>query len=208
MPWWIVVLVIVVLLIAPLRAVCRDRGRGASHPIQANVTVKEIKSLPRSELAAILKKLKASHPPEIRLGALCYETVAIYERVEYICQNCGEKTYFPRSEEGDKLLALQELEREFSVFSKKSTLQIDMEINGYCEHCDSGKKPRGATLIVTYQDGTVNRCFPFTLKDLNLIKALLTGKLLYDAGWDNEFVLRDEIPRLIQLLGVEPDRKS
>jgi hypothetical protein len=209
MPWLIIILVVIVLLLAPWANASRGRGRlnGTLNPAQAEVTVNKIKSLTQSELAAILKTLKVSQPPEIRLGALCYETVTIYERLEHFCQHCGEKTYYPRSEEANKLLALQELEREFGVFSQKSSLKMDMEVNGYCAHCDSGKKPQGATLIVTYRDGAVNRCFPFTLKDLNLIKALLTGKSLYDAGWDNEFVLRDEIPRLTQLLGVEPDRR-
>ncbi len=172
---------------------------------QAEVTVKKIKSLSQSELVAMLNRVKTSRPPEPRFGALCYETVSIYERMEYLCPHCGEKTFYPRSPLGDELISLQELEREFAAFRKKSPLKIDIEENGYCQHCDSGGKPRGVTLIVTYEDGSTHRSFPFTLQDLNKLKALLTGSLLWDAGNDNQFALSDEIRRLQDLLGVKLD---
>ena len=203
MPWWVAALLAALLLLAPWGAVRLARGSVRPISVQAEVTVKKIKSLSQAELTAMLSRVKTGKPPEPRLGALCYETVTIYERVEFICRNCGEKSLYPRSLAGDNLLNLQALEREFDIFRKTSPLKMEMEINGYCQHCDSGGKPRGATLTVTYENGAVHRCFPFTLTDLRLLKALLTGKLLWDAEWDNQFLLSEQIPRLQELLGVK-----
>lgn len=208
MPWWIVALLAAVLLLAPWGAVRHARGSVATSSPQTEVTVKKIKSLSQSELVAMLGRVKTSQAPEPRIGALCYETVTIYERVEYICPHCGEKTLYPRSPEADKLLDLQELEREFSIFRKKSPLKMDIEEYGYCKHCDSGRGPQGAALVVTYEDGSTHRCFPFTIQDLNKLKALLTGKLLWDAGNENQFVLSEQIPRLEELLGVKLDKRQ
>lgn len=207
MPWWIVGLLAAMLLLARWGGVRHARSGGAPNSLQAAVTVKKIKSLSRPQLVALLNRLKTTQPPEPRIGALCYETVTIYERVEYICPHCGEKTLYPRSPEAAQLLNVEELEREFGIFRKESPLKMEIEENGYCKHCDSGSKPRGVTLIVTYEDGSIHRCFPFTKTDLNLLKALLTGKLLWDAGDENQFLLSEQIPRLQELLGVKLDQK-
>jgi len=202
MPIWVVLVLVVFLLLAPWAAVRYAYGGGPRNAVQTEVTVKKIKSLSRPELIAMLDRVKTNRPPEERMGALCYETVTIYERVDYICPHCGEKTIYAKSREAYGLIELQDLAREFGIFQKISPLKMDIEENGYCKHCLSGNLPRGATLVVTYEDGSSHRCFPFSMTDLKILKALLAGKLLWDAGNDNQFVLKEQIPRLQELLGV------
>jgi hypothetical protein len=204
MPLWIVVLLAAILLLAPWGSLRLARRGAETDSLQAAVTVKKIKSLSRSSLIALLGRVKTSQAPPPRMGAMCYETMAVYERVDYICPHCGEKTIYPS---GDKdayeLLALAKLDREFDLFRKQAPLKMAIEENGYCKHCASGSRPRGVTLVVTYEDGATHRCFPFNINDLNRLKALLSDQLAWNAGNDSTKSLKEDLPRLQELLGVK-----
>ena len=51
--------------------------------------------LTRLELENRLKKLAESEPPkELFMGAMCYDMAAPPARVEYVCPDCGEKTFY------------------------------------------------------------------------------------------------------------------
>ena len=85
-------------------------------------------------------------------------------------------------------------------------LNITLNESQYCKQCTPNVDIPKLGLIIQYQDQTEpHRIWGVTWLDLKIIKATLEGQLKYTKEREVEAVLKNELPRLEELLGVKLD---
>jgi len=159
----------------------------------------------RADMARRLRKL-ADTPcdRELAPGAMCYSPAASPDRAEYVCPRCGEKTLFAPGEPNAS--------RAYTVHTgipacrryAREIVDLDVELVeiGYCASCFPGSMRSRLDLEVRYPDGTAQRTEGVGETDLLMLVRFTTGKLTIDRGMMGEKLLKHQMPRLRELLGV------
>ncbi len=169
------------------------------------VTVHSIHAMSKGEIEKMLRRLETQKAPKPKMGAMCYDVAAPPSRAEYVCPRCGEKTLYTS---GDTEFIARELEacrREFDMLKKETKLPISLDESSYCGHCSPNARQHQLIFSITYDNGRTHTDSPITCQDIQMLKAFLQERLSYPTSYGEYRPLKEQLPRLMELLGVQPD---
>ena len=204
-PFYLIVLVSAFILVTVVG--CTKTSQN-TNPFSTQVSVSKIQSLSQAEILEMLKRIETTKPPKPTMGAMCYSMAGPPRSVEYICPKCGEKTLYTNNQVLFIAYDLDSCRREFQFIQKSTDLLIKLDESSYCAHCSPDATEHSISLSITYNDGTIHKTPSIALKDLELLKAFLKGELAYETFNDGTEPLRNQLPRLEELLGVDSKEKG
>ncbi len=156
----------------------------------------------KTELKKLLANIEKTKAPEAKMGAMCYSPVpASLNPMQYICPLCGEKTLHPANVATVWLSELESCRRLFKELPKRESMSLDE--SSFCKKCQPKAKEPALNLIVRYDDRTTNTVSAITSDDLRLLKDFLKGELSYTTFNEGKQPLKNELPRLRKLLGLD-----
>jgi len=177
------------------------------------ITSEKVSGSSRSDIRQMLQQIVDKAAPERVYGAMCYKPAAAAVCTEYVCPLDGEKTSY-KGEEGFPYRILKDIE-EMRRFVKKLNGSTDLAIfkldeSRLCAICSPGLGPeeRYVSLITAYPDGTEHRCAKVGMEDLRFLEAFVNKKLAYTTPNDGQEPLKDQLPRLKELLGIDSPREG
>lgn len=157
--------------------------------------------LQQNEWESQLQKVAETPAPKnLEFGAMCYE-IAFYEQNVYNCPVCLQKTIYDKSDQQlmSTLTLLPEyLDKASDIYNLR--IPIKLVTTGLCSHC-SPDGPRELQWEV--MNGEQQVMTPFEPFDLYILKAFAEKKLVVKDMTDEETPLKNYLPRLRQLLGLE-----
>ena len=147
-----------------------------------------------------LKDIKVSDP---MVGAMCYDTAAPMERVEYICPICGEKTLYIKDYDID----VEKIPYYRNLIKKITKIDVKLDESQFCSKCNPSYhlKSRELCLMVKYgKDSKPHRTCGITEQDINLLYEFSEGKKIHVYSPDNDGLipLMNYKDRIEELLGV------
>lgn len=181
--------------------------------MQPPVTRESIRSLSREQIQKKLKTLGARKAPKPRPGAMCYSPIGNLEDEweyvwEYTCPKCGEKTLYRGDNSRFVARRVEACRREFNILKGVSDLSLDLNESSYCSYCSPEAQTHQLALVVNYADGSSHTNPSVSLGDLRILGDFLKGELSYTTDTDGIEPLKEKLPRLRELLGVEPKKEG
>jgi hypothetical protein len=158
----------------------------------------------RERIRLLLERVEKEESPEFVMGAMCYAPMAFPERVEYVCPVCGERTFFAYSEAGVLQWDIHAMRRLVEEMGDNGFFEAAL-VETFCGNCHPGETP-GVSLRLVYAPGDTV-VTPVTLSDLQMISALIQGRLSYFTGNDSQAPLKEHTDRLRSILGMEPEQE-
>lgn len=206
MPW---ISILLLTLGALLFAGLALRARAAED--QGPVTVNTMIRASNEQVERMIDRLEARPAPEAKMGAMCYEMVMPTPVTEYICPVCGAKTLYPVEEDQwqtplNRLEELRAVEKEAQEAAAKLGTIVDLNEQQFCRQCrpDFEGTPR-AILITRLPNGRRKEIEDFTVRDLRILRDFFLGKDVVVGARDDEEPLKDQLPRLRELMMVLPE---
>jgi len=142
-------------------------------------------------------------PQKLSGGAMCYSMVAPPDRVEYVCPTCGAKTLHSLRKAGLGYQALSIREyRSYVDQLKQIGLDIRLDESCLCSACTK-ESAKTLALEVAYK-GKKTRSGLRDIDDLRILLAFVKGRLVWKGEQDDEHALKPELPRICELLGINP----
>jgi hypothetical protein len=160
----------------------------------------------RDKIDTLLQELAAKPAPtNLAPAAMCYKMAAPPNRAEYVCPTCGAKTLY----EGANAKSVETARAYRADTEALRELGVDATLDEthLCDTCRTTDTPFFLYLEVKL-DGKVARN-SVQEHDFRKLRAFLSGKSVWTAGFGEEKPLKPELPRIRQLLGVaEPAPKA
>jgi hypothetical protein len=163
----------------------------------------------RQDLEKKLQALeKAPAPTGLAPGAMCYAPMPPRSQIDYTCPKCGEKTIYANNKDGFwKIGDVEGLRRSVQALQAKG-LEVSLDESAFCQKCGKDNKVKEFILAVKWPNQQKpHRATLQGTADLQILLEFLSGKDKHDAGPGGEKPMKDYLPRLRQLLGVEPAAK-
>ena len=172
---------------------------GVSGTASTPPSAARLATLNRAEVRALLAKIEQAERPEPQRGAMCYKMALPPNRAEYVCPTGGERTLH-----GETSAAVVEREvpacrRLFRALPQRGTMQLDE--SSFCRKRRPEATAAALVLTIRFDDGTTNVVRRVTSADLRLLAGALAGKLVGETITEGEEPLKDNLPRLRELLG-------
>lgn len=169
----------------------------------SRITARKVGSMSRDEMYRILARVEKLEEPELVMGAMCYEPVAMPYILEYVCPSCGEKTDY--GYDSDTFYSIQCISESRSIMMELdslSELEMTLDESSFCSFCrsDTAQEP-SLILRTTWDDGSTHSA-AVTVEDLRMLSGLLSGRLDYSTTNDGTLPLKPQIERLRELLGI------
>jgi len=166
----------------------------------------------RAELQARLQALADTEPPKtLATGAECYKPSMPPTTADYVCPKDGSRTQYKVGGPGSENLvhlvsrALPALRR---MVADIPGLQVSLDESELCRKCNPGAKDPAAVLVIMLPgEKAARRVRGVTEDDLRLLRELATGALAHKDAQDGETPLKDHLPRIRELLGIESTAK-
>lgn len=204
MPWLIALVLIVGGLCWAGLAV-----RAQAQEEKTPVTVERISNASSAEIERMLSDIEMRPAPKAtKMGAMCYDIIMPPPVTEYVCPVCGEKTLYPVGERKwstplNDLEYLRRLQAMAVKPAKKRDADVTLDEQQFCRKCmpDFTNTPQ-AILVVELPDGRIRRTDKFDHHDLLMLRDFFAGKRLVTGVNDAETPLKNELPRLRELLGM------
>ena len=169
----------------------------------AAIQAAKLAVLNKAEIRKMLATIEKAEVPESKMGAMCYKMALPPDRMEYICPKCGEKTLYTNDVARKWILELDGCRRLFKELPKRETMTLDE--SSFCQKCQPGTNEPALKLQIRYDNGTTNLVTNLTSDDLRILKGFLSGKLDYQTSNDGATALKENLPRLRQLLGIKDE---
>lgn len=161
-------------------------------------------NLGRTELEKKLEALALAPVPAVLApGAMCYAPMPPLKEAAFVCSACGEKTLHTASQ-GTPLFTVLQADacRRLAQALKEKGLDCRLDDTAFCSKCGQGAKEKQFVLVLRLA-GEPERRIPLQgPDDLKLLLELLTDKRVHDNGPGGEKPLKEQLPRLRQLLGL------
>ncbi len=213
-------IIAVVLLLAWLMLAGAGCSRNASEEPPAIapppvVLTEKMNSLDRAAIRAMLKRLADTPPPtDFKSSAMCYRAEAPHDRIDYICPKCGERTLYVKHRPGlpdDPAMWLLDMElprcrREFEELRKVAHDAVALDESQFCRKCSPNVTSPEIVIHITYAGGKTRDVEKVTAADLQILREFLAGDLMHRGFPDLEASLKEYLPRLQQLLGIELEK--
>lgn len=188
------------LAIAAVLAAGVALGAGHSRETRNPLRMMRILEDGRARLRLMLARLEREPAPEQVMGAMCYEPVAMPDRIDYICPVCGERTLYGYPEGYAVYENLPGMRRIITELEGNGLFSATLE-ETYCGSCHPGLEDRGVTLAIAYPEGDTVRT-RVSVQDLMILQGFMSGELSYEEWNDARLPLRDHADRLRTLLGI------
>jgi len=165
--------------------------------------------LSRDEIEAKLRALAATVPPirdvdegDGAVAAMCYVVDDLHlDAEEYVCPACGDRTRYPK---GLAFVNVEEIEACRRMVGRIEVLDLMLDESEFCRRCRPGGRDPELVLTVNIPGEEPRVTRRVSMRDLEGLHALTTGRLLLPGPEGTEDHMRYETPRLRQLLGVRP----
>ena len=170
--------------------------------------------LDRQNLEKKLQELaKAPPPTKLAPGDMCYDMAAPADRIDYVCPACQEKTLYSRKAGGDWKIQWIILDadryRKLAKQLQDNGLDCKLDESAFCQKC--GKDAKEKTFVLetkwTGQEKP-HRAALRDIDDLKLILEFLEGKKVHAGAQGAETPLKNYLPRIRELLGLESETGS
>lgn len=191
-------------------------GEGTFVDKDRAVSVDSMKSMNRSTMRALLRKLADTPAPKVEvICALCYAIADPPHRADYVCPSCGERTLYDDGEKKwyqilGKQRYAEEVECgipacrcEFQELQKLAGDKITFDESQFCRKCCPDIQEPKLVLHVNYTGDEPHDVVDIDADDISLIRDFLEGKLVH--GGLDKIPLKERLPRLQELLGVTLD---
>jgi len=159
--------------------------------------------LTREQLDKMLEETaKRPVTSELSLGALCYEMAAPPERIEYHCPLCKTKTLHAKWENVGSVQKVNRLRQQMKRI-KELKLDAMLDETDLCNQCrrDKATDTMDFYILVTIDKRLVRTKIGYY--DLSQIIAFLEKKDVWKADNDATYPLKDELPRIRTILGMD-----
>jgi hypothetical protein len=193
---------------------CSHRGSSETPPPVA-VSAKGIALLDRTAIQTMLKKLAETPAPErLSFGAMCYEMALPPTRADYVCPKCGERTLYGDSttdtkgqlSSGAAMVVDEEISacrREVQELHRLAGDAVTLDESQFCRKCSPTVTDPKLVVHINFNDGDARDIENISAMDLRLLREFMEGKRLHKGEQDRETPLKDSLPRLQEILGVE-----
>jgi len=214
-----VVLISGVLLLVSLVGCSKSTGADAPESLPAveqSVTAEGVSRMSEDSLRQMLADLKRAPPPEPKMGAMCYSPRALPSQADYVCPECGEKTVYGQPDEDlqKRMQVILEVRsitsclRELASFPETPGVTFTLDQAEFCSHCQPEIESPSLVLTVKYKDGRSHQTRSVNEYDLRILRDFLKGDKAYETFNDGTHPLKDCMPRLRDLLGLEEEDAS
>jgi len=215
-----IVLGIAVLLVAllfffagPQKSGHAETGSTKSAPasVMAPTQKTSPKPLTRQELDQKLFKLRQSSPKiQNQRGALCYKPRAEPTTMDYICPKDGQRTQYPRHQVGggSAYLAAHDIASMREIMRSIGKPNLSLDESELCRKCKPKVKDPRAVLVVKIPGMPEHRFPGVTHSDLVLVREFLAGKEVHKEFNHATTPLKEDIPRIKMLLGLDADKPA
>ena len=165
--------------------------------------------LTQDQLDTLLKELaQKPAPKKLAPGAMCYSVAMPPERTEYVCPVCNAKTIAAKDTRWIRH-SLDTYRRQIQQI-KALGLDATLDERSLCETCRAKMEPPpkdGEIFIVVKIGEKTTRTKIESEDDFSMLTAFLAKKDKWDAGAGRERPLKDELPRIRELLGMPEAEK-
>jgi hypothetical protein len=164
----------------------------------------QTQGLSRQQIAEKLRMLSTTEPKHpLGSGAMCYQPRALPESTDYVCPKCHARTHYANDSQLASFIVAG-LPAARKAQGRISGLDVRLDESEFCEKCRAkiSSSPQ-LILVVTFPDGTSQRTRGVQADDLDLVLDLLAGEVVHRGSSDEESALKDHLPRLRELLGME-----
>ena len=181
----------------------------------------EGETLTRKQLNTLLDSLAEkteSSKSQLSPGASCYAPYPWYGRSEYVCPLCKKKTLHESTKEAERKEALALIGWKLRLMRKHveeiNALEVKVWLDetDLCSHCQRDKdkaNPDIYLLVSTTSENEKgkNTRTSITEDDLRKLIAFLKKQDRWKNYYDAEYLLKPELPRIRQILGLEEASK-
>ncbi|NLH16441.1 MAG: hypothetical protein GX455_07680 [Phycisphaerae bacterium] len=198
----ILILIFCACLIAFSVQGCRNSKPATGSSSDPVVTVQQVDSLSRAQIEQMLQQLQKQKAPKPTMGAMCYDMAGPPPTADYVCPACGQKTVYSK----DTSFVTWELgscRREFEQMTKTDNLKMVLDESSFCSNCSPNADKHELVLKITYSDGTTHSAGGIHQSDLRMLTYFFKGSLSFKGLQDGTEPLKDHLPRLRELLGLE-----
>jgi hypothetical protein len=159
----------------------------------------------KKDIEKLLQDLSKSEPKNLEsFGAMCYEMAMPPERVEYVCPTCGEKTLY--TDNYTELISWDlQLMRDYAAKLGEINCKLDESL--FCKSCSPKDTEPQLCLIVKLKEETEHKTCGINKEDFALIDEFISGSTVHKDFYDAETPLKNYLPRIEELLGVEIEKK-
>lgn len=199
---WLLPVLLLVLLGASFGA---RRGLAGKGPVSVSRLLKG----GRESVRLLLERVESEEAPDFIMGAMCYRPAMPPDRVEYICPVCGERAWFA-GETGEMLHREAEaMRRVMTEMEGNPCFRAVLDETAFCPHCSGALSPDNPRFILelVYGEGDTVRT-PVQLFDLQMLAGFVRGELTFTDSYDATLPLKDRVPRLRELLGLDGTREG
>jgi hypothetical protein len=156
---------------------------------------------------AIKEKLEAlanaPAPTELKQGAMCYAAMLKRDSAEFICPKCGERTLYT----GDLGWTVsRELPVSRNLADSIPAINLVLDESQFCKKCNPNIEiPQ---LCINYKladDASETHICGISPNDLKIMKEFLQGKDKHLTNNDAEVPLKNFLPRLQELFGMQTE---
>ena len=148
-------------------------------------------------------------PLDLKLrGAMCYSPKPLPDKIKYICPVCHERTIYDcnKGSSRDEVDAINNIDYYRRLVKRLNDNGLDCKLDesSFCHKCGNEAK-RNVFFLETKSAGVEK---PYRAKlqstnDLNLILEFITGENRHKGTFDEESPLKNYLPRISELLGIE-----
>lgn len=168
--------------------------------------------LPVYSKKAIEEKLiKLADTPvteQLSRGAMCYKMAMPKNVSEYTCPTCGEKTIY-KDWMGKRIE--EELPSLRRIVASIKQLKLILDENGLCSHCRKEvlfPQNMNIGLKIIWPDKTENYTSDIQLSDMIILQEFLEGKTVFKGERDSINALKNYLPRLRKILGIQEKKEK
>lgn len=156
--------------------------------------------LTAKELEERLSRLARSEPAikEVPV-AMCYKVAAPPQTVDYVCPIDGSRTQYARDSAAYPMV--RDLPSLRQRVKELPGLNASLDESAMCRRC-APQGTGGVALVVRHPDGRTVRTDSVTSGDLLLLGEFLSGKEVHAGSRGAQTALKDQMPRIRQLLGL------
>ena len=204
---------IVVFLVFAVSLTLRAAGSPAQ-PEKAPVAqtplppARDMAAFSKTKLQEMLSNIESSPAPEKDVGAMCYMAAFTVtdERFEYVCPVCNQKTIYDLSKKkagessdflGNDLTTARRLIKEIQKYAPA----VSLRENNFCAKCYPKRGTPNLGIVIHYDNGTEVTTDNISLNDLQILLVFFSGELSQKFATGDIIPLRNDMPRLKQLLG-------
>ncbi len=172
----------------------------------AEMISQNLQTLSSEQINILLARLEAEEPPEITMGAMCYDMVGPPSVAEYVCPICQEKTLYDFSQSAFISWELEGCRRMAESINELTDFEVSLDERLFCDFCLPNTEKENQSLVLrVLNDDEVEILNKVSITDLRMLDSFLQGNLYYMDEYEAQFPLNEFSDRMRELLGVDAE---